>query len=113
MFKIQFEIENNLELPSICLADPYFGPTEKEVTVHEGEVAFFNCPVLNLAPWQSVSLQPGNLYKSALVIVMSKQTGGCHSVKINQKVTNIRLRMVDKQADVLICVVLEHLIFSF
>ena len=34
---------------------PYFGSTETEVTVQQGEEAFFNCKVFNVAIWQTVS----------------------------------------------------------
>ena len=81
MFKIQFEIENNLELPSICLADPYFGPTEKEVTVHEGEVAFFNYPILNDLNW----FQKGNIAKSVSKIFLSCV---CNNVLHNMTFSN-------------------------
>ena len=34
---------------------PYFGDTETDITVQQGEAAFFNCHVFNLAN-QTVSL---------------------------------------------------------
>ena len=35
LFRIEFEIENDSELHPMCVGDPYFGATSREVTVQQ------------------------------------------------------------------------------
>ena len=70
---------------------PYFGSTETEVTVQQGEEAFFNCKVFNVAIWQTVGfhchLMTSMSSSSSLPmssLSWSNQTVSCHLMKMNQ-----------------------------